>query len=177
VLFEWQLAHTAVNIKSKSCHFVQLMGCSRRLKLAVWSLVVLLQWFLLSCWVAKYAHCYLLTESQKCIQYWLLNQGWEWFIHTSHLVQFSAVWVCLQYLTLLVGLQKGHLACKDISDGCCSGYLSGARCKWSSWCHCHHVISRFTKFQNGTFRYELTQVIQEKRLLNGCLSLLCELTE
>ena len=32
-------------------------------------------------------------------------------------------------LTLLVGWQEGHLACKKLSGGCWHGYLSGARCK------------------------------------------------
>jgi len=38
------------------------------------------------------------------------------------LVAFSA-------LTLLVGQQEGHLACKKLSGGCWRGYLSGARCR------------------------------------------------
>ena len=32
-------------------------------------------------------------------------------------------------MTLLVGQQEGHPACKKLSGGCCSGYLSGAWCK------------------------------------------------
>ena len=32
-------------------------------------------------------------------------------------------------LTLLVGWQEGHLACKDRVVGCWHGYLSGARCR------------------------------------------------
>ena len=38
------------------------------------------------------------------------------------LVAFSA-------LTLLVGWQEGHPACKKQSGGCWHGYLSGARCR------------------------------------------------
>ena len=32
-------------------------------------------------------------------------------------------------LTLLVGWQEGHPACKKLSGGCWCGYLSGARCR------------------------------------------------
>ena len=46
-------------------------------------------------------------------------------------------------------------------------------CIWSSWCHCHPVISCFIKIQNGlTFWFRLIQIILEKRPLNGCVSVL-----
>jgi len=42
-------------------------------------------------------------------------------------------------------------------------------CIWSSWCHCHPIISCLIKMQNGLpFCCRLTQVVLEKRLLNGC---------
>ena len=39
--------------------------------------------------------------------------------------------VCCAFgaLTLLVGVQEGHPACKKVSGGCWRGYLSGARCR------------------------------------------------
>jgi len=41
-------------------------------------------------------------------------------------------------------------------------------CIWFTWCHCHPVISCFIKIQNGLpFWCQLTQVVLEKRLLNG----------
>ena len=53
-------------------------------------------------------------------------------------------------LTVLVGCQEEHPACKNWVMGCWCGYLSGARCKvqivciWSSWCYCipkrHNLI-------------------------------------
>jgi len=44
-------------------------------------------------------------------------------------------------------------------------------CIWSSWCHCHPIISCSIKIQNGLpFWCRLTQVVLEKRLLNGCSS-------
>jgi len=55
-------------------------------------------------------------------------------------VDFSA-------LTLLVGWQEGHPACKNWVVGCWRGCLSGARCRL----------------------YRLTQVVPENGPLNGCV--------
>jgi len=42
-------------------------------------------------------------------------------------------------------------------------------CIWSSCCHCHPIISCSSKIQNGLpFWCQLTQVVLEKRPLNGC---------
>jgi len=44
-------------------------------------------------------------------------------------------------------------------------------CIWSSWCHCHCIISCSSKIQNGLpFWCRLTQCVLEKRRLNGCSS-------
>jgi len=43
-------------------------------------------------------------------------------------------------------------------------------CILSSWCHCHTIISCFTKIQ-----CQLTQVVLETRPLNGCLLLLYQI--
>jgi len=44
-------------------------------------------------------------------------------------------------------------------------------CIWSSWCHCHPIISCSNKIQNGLpFWCWLTQVVLEERPLNGCSS-------
>ena len=43
-------------------------------------------------------------------------------------------------------------------------------CIWFSWCHCHPIISCFSKIQNGlSFWYRPTQVVLEKRPLNVCV--------
>ena len=43
-------------------------------------------------------------------------------------------------------------------------------CIWSSWCHCHPIISCFSKILNGLpFWCRLTQVVLEKRPLNVCM--------
>jgi len=42
-------------------------------------------------------------------------------------------------------------------------------CMWSSWCHCHPIISCSSKIQNDlAFWCHLTQIVTEKRPLNGC---------
>jgi len=43
------------------------------------------------------------------------------------LIAFSAI--AFSALTLLIGRQEGHPACKKMSGGCWRGYLSGRRCK------------------------------------------------
>jgi len=44
-------------------------------------------------------------------------------------------------------------------------------CVWSSWCHCHPIISCSSKIQYGLpFCCRLIQVVLEKRPLNGCSS-------
>jgi len=44
-------------------------------------------------------------------------------------------------------------------------------CIWSSWCHCHPVVSCSSKIHNGLpFWCRPAQVVLEKRTLNGCSS-------
>ena len=77
-------------------------------------------------------------------------------------------------LTLLVGRQEEHPARKKLSHGVLA-WLSVWNvvqmiCIRSSWCHCHPIISCFSKIQNGLpFWCRLTQVILEKRPLNVCV--------
>jgi len=56
-------------------------------------------------------------------------------------------------LTLLDGCQKEHPAYDNWVMRCWCGYLSGAKvemiCIWSSWCHCHPIISCFIKIANA----------------------------
>ena len=66
---------------------------------------------------------------------------------SSHLTEVlsSLLWRCW------FGGRKDIRPVKTVS--CWRGYLTGARCKWctlwSSWCHCHHIISYSSKMQNG----------------------------
>jgi len=83
-----------------------------------------------------------------------------WHLWFKAGVSFSA-------LTLLVGLQEGNPACK-ILIGDVLAWLSvrsevQMMCIWSSWCHCHAIISCSSKIQNGLpFWCQLTQVVLEK---------------
>jgi len=84
-----------------------------------------------------------------------------------HLFAFSA-------LTLLVGRQEGHLACKKLSGGVLA--------KLSVWGEVQtlHIaqlmplaltVSCFSKIQIGfTFWYRPTWVVPDKGPLNGCVS-------
>ena len=73
-------------------------------------------------------------------------------------------------LTLLVGRQEGHPACKtSLTAWWGTAWLSlwsevQMICIWSSWCHCHPIISWASKILNGLpFLCRLTQVVLEKK--------------
>ena len=51
-------------------------------------------------------------------------------------------------LTLLVGRQEGHLACKKLSGGVLawiSAWSEVQTCIWPSWCHCHSLSLALVK--------------------------------
>ena len=77
-------------------------------------------------------------------------------------------------LTLLVGRQEGHPACKKLSGGVLawlSVWSEVQTCIWPSWCHCHSLSLAPVKSRLVLpFWYRLNQVVQEKRPLNGCSS-------
>jgi len=56
-------------------------------------------------------------------------------------------------LTLLVGHQEEHLACKKLSDEVLARLSVWSEvqmsCMWSSQCQCHPIISCFIKIQIG----------------------------
>ena len=88
------------------------------------------------------------------------------FCSYCNVMSFSA-------LTLLIGWQEGHLACKKLSSGVLvwlSVWSEVQTCIWPSWCHCHSlslasVKSRLVLF----FWYRLTRVVPDKGPLNGCV--------
>ena len=71
----------------------------------------------------------------------------------------------------MAGWQEGHPDCKKWVVRYWRGYVWSKVQMifiWSSWCHCHPIISCSRKIQNGLpFWYWLTQVVLEKRSLNG----------
>jgi len=88
------------------------------------------------------------------------------YIYTIKDSAFSA-------LTLLVGQQEGHPACKKISGGVLawlSVWSEVQTCIWPSWCHCHSLSLSFEKSRLVLpFWYQLTRVVPEKGPLNGCV--------
>jgi len=84
----------------------------------------------------------------------------------------SVLWMPSVFWHCWLGGRKSIRSVKNMSEVVLA-WLSVWRevqtiCIWSSWCHCHPIISCFIKIQNGsTFWCHLTQVVVEKRLLNG----------
>ena len=84
------------------------------------------------------------------------------------------VHVAFSALTLLVGRQEGHLACKKTLSGVVLAWLSVwsemQTCIWPSWCHCHSLSLASVKSRLVLrFWYQLTRVAPEKGPLNGCV--------
>jgi len=88
--------------------------------------------------------------------------------------------VLLPCFDTVVWRQEEHRACTNWVIWCWCGYLSGARCRlqtlcmWSSWCHYHTKtppsLAAFKSRLVSPFWYRLTQVVAERRPLNGCSS-------
>ena len=76
-------------------------------------------------------------------------------------------------LTLLVGQQEGHPACKKLSGGVLawlSVWSEVQTCIWPSWCHCHSLSLASVKSRSVfPFWYRLTWVVPDKGPLNGCV--------
>jgi len=72
-------------------------------------------------------------------------------------------------LTLLVGRQERHPACKNWVVRYWHGYVCSKMqiiCIWSSWCHCHPIISCSSKIQNGLpFWCRFTQGCPRKKAI------------
>ena len=87
-------------------------------------------------------------------------------------------YICLQCfafsaLTLLVGWQEGHPACKKLSGGVLallSVWSEVQTCTWVSWSHCHSQSLASAKSRLVLpFWYWLTWVVPDKGPLNGCV--------
>ena len=89
-----------------------------------------------------------------------------WWILTSSLLAFSA-------LTLLVGRQEGHAACKTLSGGVLawlSVWSEVQTCIRPSWCHCHSLSLASVKSRLVLpIWYGLTRVVPDKGPLNVCV--------
>ena len=76
-------------------------------------------------------------------------------------------------LTLLVGRQEGHLACKKLSGevlAWLSVWSEVQTCIWSSGFHCHSLSLASVKSRLALpFWYRLSRVVPDKGPLNGCV--------
>ena len=93
-------------------------------------------------------------------------------------MHFVSVFVPLVLLTLLVGCQEEHLACKKLNDGLVICQERGADCLHMFQLMPLHpkTPSSLASFKSRLvlpFWYQLTQVVLEKRPLNGYSSSSC----
>jgi len=83
------------------------------------------------------------------------------------------VLTALSALTLLVGRQEGHPACKKLSGGVLvwlSVWSEVQTYIWPSWCHCHSLSLASVKSRLVfPFWYRLTRVVPDKVPLNVCV--------
>ena len=90
---------------------------------------------------------------------------WKNFLIGEHLAK------CFSALTLLVGWQEGHLACKKLSYGVLawlSAWSEVQTCICPSWCHCHSLSLASVKSRLVLpFSYRPTRVVPDKGPLNG----------
>jgi len=105
--------------------------------------------------------------------FWLLYSMTSRVIYTL-LCYVSDLAFCA--LTLSVGWQEGHPACKKLSGGVLawlSIWSEVQTCICPSWCHCHSLSLASVKSRLVLpFWYRLTRVVLEKGLLNGCVCVL-----
>jgi len=81
-------------------------------------------------------------------------------------------------LTLLVGRQEGHPACKKLGSGVLawlSVWSEVQTCIRPSWCHCYSLSLASVKSRSVLpFWYRLTRVVPEKGPLNGMCVCVCD---
>jgi len=104
---------------------------------------------------------------------------WQWSLTSLFAVFYCChhevhlVTIAFSALTLLVGRQEGHPACKKLSGGVLawlSLWSEMQTCIWPSWCHCHSLFLGSVKSRLFLpFPYQLTRVLWEKGPLNACV--------
>ena len=142
----------------------------------------------LSCLVVAVFVCYSDLHVLHCIE--VVANTWQCCSSVACFSRSNIAWVfCLVWhtsplafsaLTLLVGRQEWHPACKKLS-GAVLARLSvwsetWQTCLWPSWCHCHcHSLSLASVKSRliVPFWYRLTRIFPEKGPLNGCVWCVC----
>jgi len=113
------------------------------------------------------------------IDWWQFVEGFPFKILNHCLHCFLFVDFCyasedlFSALTLLVGRQEGHPACKNLSGGVLAWLFVWSEvqtCIWPSWCHCHSLsLTSVTSRLVLPFWYRLTRVVPDKGPLNRCV--------
>ena len=93
------------------------------------------------------------------------------------IIYYIPLGIPLIALTLLVGRQEGHPACKKRSGGVLASLSisleRGADLHMASWCHCHSLSLASVKSRLVLpFWYQLTRVVPDKGPLNVCVCVL-----
>jgi len=116
--------------------------------------------------------CVVVMDLFRCWRWHLLESvfllvSWGYFYNLWHL------WLAFSVLTLLVGRQEGHPACKKQSGGVLvwlSVWSEVPTCIWPIWCHCRSLSLAPVKSRLVLpFWYRLTRVVPDKGPLNGCV--------
>ena len=120
-------------------------------------------------WNPRYSTVYRFEViKQRLVEVWQRT----WITKMQFPCFFVLQVIAFSALTLLVGQQEGHPACKKQSGGVLawlSVWSEMQTCIWPSWCHCHSLSLDPVKSRLiFPFWYRLTQVVLEKRPLNGC---------
>jgi len=83
------------------------------------------------------------------------------------------LYIAFSALTLLVGRQEGHPACKNWVMGCWRGYLSWARCRLAygpaDATATHHLLLQYNPEFVLPFWYRLTRVVPDRAIKCVCV--------
>jgi len=86
--------------------------------------------------------------------------------HPGHILNFTRKVSAFSALTLLVGWQEGHPACKKLSGGVLAWLSVWSELQiymWPGWCQCHSLSLASVKSRLVlSFWYRLTWIVPEK---------------
>jgi len=88
------------------------------------------------------AQCTVLPERQNKSNIQLAYSTVRKWVRTINVSIMTVSLSAFSALTLLVGYQEEHLACKNLSDGMLAWlcvWVLVQICIWPSWCHCHSL--------------------------------------
>ena len=101
----------------------------------------------------------------------LFSFGLHFFVFYVSCICSAVVLYAFSALTLLVGRQEGHPACKNRVVGCWRSYLSGARCRLTygpADATATHCLASVKSTLVLPFWHRLTWAVRDKGPLNWC---------